>query len=539
MTAPRSFPEYGGNGDVSGARRTRRSFRLCVAACVLFAGMLWFSERYLRYDLCESQYMMALTLVPESGRPILRQVVKRDAARRSSPTPKYVAALAEREEPDQILSYYDEAYKLDPKDSFLAIRYGCQLFRAERYDEARQRFREAGLDAPPNLLPQYLEAATLPWAEPSKGDTGGNAGGASESLALIAKANSSENRVVFPPPLWSDPLPERGVWYQRLRRQIVDECCAPLYKYSDRVLATAKHQIALREIQYWDSWLATLQEMGTRLAFGNDVSGGGAHDAPTSVQATAGLHIQLAAIEQRLAIGLAGGHEADRADLSERQDRLKSALALLNQFESTRDDRIAADRAKFVLPLILCWKSVALLVLAYLGAYSVSHALHAKRKGWTLPHARYAKRTLVGGCAALLLLLAVTAALPHTADGHVGWLLTVIPVLWWSVLAVLIAFGLAYPRWRLPRVDVALERAGAGDNPGAGREARRQRRLAYVSFVRRYYGILCGLVLCLICVWAIAYRIVLTLFPWQIDLLITGLGKEEAEVVRQAMALLH
>ena len=235
------FPEYGSGGDSAGARRVRHSFRLCVFACIAVAIMLWFSERYLRYELVESQYIAALTLEPESARAMLRQVVKRDAALRESPTPKYLAALAEREEADLVLPTYERACKADPNNPFTAMRYGCRLFMAERFAEAYAQFQRAGSLPPDNAWAFYLEAAALPFLKPeAEVDLG-------ESLAILAKANSSGAPLMAPRPLWTSAMPERGLWYEKLRRHIADEFCAPLYRYVDLVMRQARHAIALRQ----------------------------------------------------------------------------------------------------------------------------------------------------------------------------------------------------------------------------------------------------------------------------------------------------
>jgi len=554
----------------------RRSFRFAVTACVAFTTMLWLSERYLRYDLTKSQYIMALTLEPESARPVLRQVVKRDGEQREFPSPKYLAALAEREEADLILPTYERAYKLDPDDSFLAVRYGCRLFLAEKYAEARERFREARLQPPTNALPGYLEAAALQFSDGTKKDV-------SESLALVARTNSSSDAVLFPQPLWAENLPRRGMWFSKLRRHITDECCAPLYKYSDWLVNQARHRITLRQVQYWDSWLETLQEMGERLAVTGD---------PGSVQMTAGVHIQLAALEQRLALPAAEGRTAD-PELVERQRKLTSSLALLNQFEAGRDEQIAADRARYVLPLTLCWKSVAVAFLFYLISWGGCRILRVGRKAWTLPHSRFGKSALLGSSGGLLALLLAISVLQHTtppraesaggspesgqiaAGGVTSGLVRadgLMPVrwIWWLVLGTGLALGLAYPYGRLSpltapsdkferdassvheetRPERESERESVGAEPACISTAHPPRltaepqppgwrRIVYVSFMHRYYGILCGLLLCVISFWAIGYRVSFSLYPWQIELLTTGLQQEEAQAVQEATALLR
>jgi hypothetical protein len=425
-------------------------------------------------------------------------------------------------------------------------------------------------------LPGYLEAAALQFSEATKT-------GVSESLALVARTNRSDDAVLFPQPLWAENLPRRGMWFNKLRRHVTDECCAPLYKYSDRLVSQGRRQIALRQAQYWDSWLETLQEMGERLA----VSGG-----PGSVQMTAGIHIQLAALEQRLAIPAAEGRTADPG-LAERQRKLTSSLAVLNRFEASRDERIAADRGRYVLPLMLCWKSVGLAFLFYLMSYVSCRVLRAGRKAWTLPHSRLGKSVLLGGSGALLVLLLVISVLQHTtppteesavgstesgriaADGVTSGLaradrLRTIEGLWWIVLGAGLVFGLVYPYARLSRLrapsgpfeghasslheetppERETERESVAAEPASASMAHSSplkaapvppgwKRIVYISFMRRYYGILCGLLLCVISFWAIGYRVSFSLYPWQIELLTTGLQQEEAQAVQEATALLR
>ncbi len=525
-------------GDRVGARRMRWSFRLCVMTVLGFTTALWISDRYLRYDLAESQYIMSLTHYPESARAILRQVVKRDAETHEFPTPKYMAALAEREEADRVLPTYEKAYKLEPGDPALALRYGCRLFQAGRYGEARERFREASAGLWPtapgamptasNPLPEYLEAVTLaPWDEKQDGERRSppqdDAFG--ESLGLIAKTNATlpasgktegarAPRIVFPAPLWSDTLPRRGVWYSRLRRQNVDECCAPLYKYADFVFAQARHQIALRQATYWGPWLEAIQGMGERLAFAED-SG--------TIQATAGIRMQLAALELGDQLASDAPDASEHAKTTgEKAAALLKALRIVDDFEATRDDRIAADRARFLMPLRLCWQSVAALSAAFAFAYLLSRVLRVKRQAWSVPHPRWGKRTMAAG---LLLWTLCLFRVSGVAFRLPGLSASMANAAAWAVLLAMILFGLAYPAMTLSASGKALDRKGY--------------RIAYAALMRRYYGILLGAVPCIAALWAMLYRAAFALYPWQIELLVSGLEQEEIQVVRQALSLLQ
>ncbi|NIA13055.1 MAG: hypothetical protein GWP08_03160 [Nitrospiraceae bacterium] len=519
------FPEYGGSGDKAGARRMRRAFRFCVAASILLTTALYVVERYLRYDLAESQYLMSLTLPTESARPVLRQVVKRDAERREAPTPKYVAALAEREERDLVLPTYERAYKLDPSDSFLAVRYGCQLFFHEDYEAARERFREAGVQPPKNALPYYLQAAALAMDHPGEA-------GLADSLALVAKTNEAGDPVLFPEPLWSGDLPKGGVRHNNLRREIVIEACAPLFRYADVVVGRAKSQIVLKQVQYLDSWLAILQTLGERLAASRDEG---------SLQMLYGIDIQLMAIEQRQAICEAEQGTVPAA-LVERRTRLKSALAMLKDFEAKRDARIAAARKAFELPLGLCWRTAVVLLATYLLVYVLAHLSHAKRMAWSLPHTLSAKIVLGAGNLALLGLLGVMAVLQRLYDPmtstEASWQ-EGMRTAWWVVVGAMMLFGLVYPALRLLRVNGALRSREVSEQDAEARGlAKRWRRVAYFSFMRRYYGIAGGMLVFTLAGWIVGYRVLTALYPWQLELLTPGLEAEEVQLVKQAFLLL-
>jgi len=541
---------------------------LCVFAAVAITAMLWFSERYLRYELVESQYIAALTLEPESARAMLRQVVKRDAAIRETPTPKYLAALAEREESDLILPTYERACKADPNNPFTALRFGCRLFAADRFAEAQAQFQRAAALLSDNTWPLYLSAATQPFLKPDSEAALGDA------LALLAKANNNNAPLVVPRPLWTSAMPERGYRYEKLRRQIVDEFCAPLYRFADLAVKQGRQASLQRQAPYWDSWLETLQHAGERIAMGSVMpdpspasssfarhaqAGGG------SVQATAGIHIALMALDERIALHAQQGVAANPA-FEQKRARLADALEQLNAFEETRDRRIAANRRRYALPLHLCWQTAGVFFLAYAVAYGLNGLMRVGRRSWTLDHSRLGVAALASGQIVMLFLLALLAFLqgqPAVSLAHLEGLRTV----WWAFVFLLILFGCIYPHIRLPSSGAAVANcrrrlkqieqencsreanavppasdAALPEAPeteaGMLRAARGARRIAFLAFMRRYFGALLGLFLCTLSAWAIGYRIATTLYPWQLDVLATGLGREEAALVQQVVAFL-
>jgi tetratricopeptide (TPR) repeat protein len=431
--------------------------------------------------------------------------------------------LAERAEEDQVLATYEAAYKLDPDNASVAIRYGCQLFLREQFKEARERFREACVHDPKNGLPGYLEAAAAQWATPNNEDL-------AESLALVARTNNSGETVVFPLPSWpAGILPQNGYWFAKLRREAVDESCALLYQYEDLVLARAERDFKQGQMQYWDSWLETLETMGQRVMSSPDNG---------SLQAIAGIQIQLRAIELRNRIWELGTG-SPKAELTERHWELRRGLETLNQFERSRDDLVAASRETYVLPLLLCFFSGLGLFAFYMLIYAAAKLAHVGRHSWTVPHTRLAKGVLVTGNAALLAVLCAVSLLQRKGELEGAWQEWAIYP-WAAALLGMLLFGVFYPSLTLPGPRRLLDAAGnPEDTEGFLRAARSTRRVAGISLMRRYYGVLMGLFLCVVSCWGVLYRIGVSLYPWQVKLLATGLADREVDLVRQVLDMLQ
>lgn len=510
------YPEDGGEleaiGDQAGARRSRRTFRFAVMACLALTFALWFSERYLRFDTIESQYRMALTLPNDSARAILRNVVRRDAQRTDVPSPKYVEALAAIEEDDLVLPRYEEAYKLNPSNASLILNFGCRLFLAGQYKEARERFRESGIQPPRNALPRYLEAAALAASAAEDEDL-------SEALALVARTNNSGDPILFPQPLWHSTLPASGECYSRLRREIADRCCAPLYRFDGLVIRRARTDINAGEIQDWDSWLEKMQEMGERLV------GDSASEPPHlgTAQAIAGAHIQWSALRLREQIQ-EQEHGKPDATLIQKRIKLETALDLLKNFENSRLPRIEEHRRQVQMPLRLAARTLGILFLIYLIFLFLSRALQCRRLYWTTPHTLLAKAVLALGLTVIFCLLMLFGAVT-TVSG--SFLVSFLNGCWYCVTAGLLCAGLLYSFSTLPRqTEIAVI------------ETPKQRRMAAVTMMRRYYGVLFGGYLVALCAWFLLYRILSGLYPVQFPLLVTGLEAEELEIVRRVQEML-
>lgn len=529
MAEPR-FPEYGEGGDQVGSHRARHAFRFFVSFTVALAGLLWFCEYFLRHDSAERLYLSALTLPFPSARPLLQSAVKQDQENREYPTPKYLQALAEREEGAMALDAFKAAYAVDRDNAFLAIRYGCRLLQEGQPDIAVERFREAADIGADNALPVYLEAAALPWLEPGEHDL-------RNSLALIAIANSSGRVVIMPRPLWSGDLPQRGPWYGYLRRRLVRECCEPILAYTDFVQKRAEHDIEEGRLQYWDSWLEKVQGMGARITEGAGPSEATPGYFAGTQQASAGIAIELAALQLRERIQKQEMGSADES-LIERRLNLQTAAKRIAEFENARDETIERSKAAYRTPLYLAMSTLAALFLCYLFAYVVFKLFRTSKRYWTLPHSP-AGKTVVTGSAILFLVLLLTILglhLGHTATGVVAGL----EIVWWTFLTGMVLFGLVYPGLLLPTAAAVIRDRTPSEHPEEFlRFAQKHRRMAYIATLRRYYGMAFGFFLAAVSIWIIAHRVSTGLYPWQIDLLATGLSNEELRLVVQVVRTLR
>ena len=543
---------YGGAGDVSGARRNRRAFRWCVSTVVVFTGVLYFCEGFLRYDRTETQYLSALTLQDSSARAILRNVVKQDSALRQVPTAQYVEALAGIEEEDVLFERYEEAYRLNRNSASLSINYGCRLFEYSQYLEARERFREASIQPQKNALPRYLEAAALAASTLSEEDLG-------EALALIARTNNSGLPLIFPAPLWHASLPTSGQWYMKLRRSIADRCCAPLYRFKNIVVGHATTQLAAGKQEHWEAWLGELDILGARLI--GDVDS--PRESAGIPQAMAGIEFQLEALELRRmiastqkggdggALGTGGGSDA----ILERRIRLNTALETLQEFEDRR--KYFTDQHESVLrfPMYLCLKTTIGLFGIYFILFLIGKVSGVRKQYWTLPHTKLGVGVISASLLTFLLLLIAISGLGGAVVSvgdevairgvsDLAW----ISYLWGFIFVVLLFFGIFYPALTLVSVEDAVSELGARNTHGEESAlgdveellpvVRRSRRHAAIALIRRYYGIVLGGFLCVVCVWVIGYRVVVSLYPMQLALLTSGLEEQELAMIRQVQEFL-
>ncbi len=497
-------------------RRGRTARRVGVMAVIAFTVALWFAENYLRYERSETQFIMSLTLQQESARPILRDVVNDHAKEGKEVNAAYIEELASIEEEGFVLTRYQEAYARNPSSWSLVLNYGTRLFLEGQYVEARERFREAGVQDPENALPRYLEAATLAISSEQESDLG-------EALAIIARTNISGSPVRFPEPVWHSSLPRRGDWYQDKQAEIVDRCCAPLYRFKNVMEARARTE-AVDNAYEWGDWLEAVAAMGERLA------SGGAPQLHMG-QVVAGIQLQLDVIS--LETWLAGQTGKEPApEWAEREKALRAQLDALNVAEQERNDKVQQMKALLWQPLGRLSETGALLALGIVFMTLLGRLLGARQFGreFAPPPWALAIPVVLG-----IVFLGILTAYP-TAVWPVGnmSLALVLGLAWYLVAGVGILLGVLLPLRFLP----SAERIAQGALPAKKPPAPWKLRLGtWLNLVQRLWEDQFAALVFAGCVWFLLSRALLGVYPIQLALLLPGFEESTQQLLRAAASV--
>ena len=350
-----------------------------------------------------------------------------------------------------------------------------------------------------------------------------------EAMVVVSRTNNAGEDILFPKPLWYSGYPETGTQYAKLSREIVDESCAPLYQLSELVISAVHEQLKENETRHAKTWLDQIRQMGRRLVENSEPKG--------TLQTNAGTKIQQQATQMLAELAALEGRDPGES-LIETRVKLDAALGPLNEFENARAERLESIEREYTYPLQLAGMGIALLLGAYLLALSAHKILRLRKSAWALPHSVLGKWILGIGITTLFLLLQVLTALQRIPDAQDEYARAVVTI-WWGVVSVLIVFGWVYPGLTLSTPEDISRKTGLLEEmPHTLRLARHAYRRVYAAMVVRYYGILSGMAMCMICVLVISYRILNGLYPWQVNLLSDGLLEEEYRIVEQVLAML-
>ncbi|GEM_PF-1643204 len=243
--------------------RRKKSFRYLIFSVVILTFCLWFSDRYLRFDLDETKYRIALTLENESARPIMRNISKKVFSNPNllddSRYLQYLEFLALIEEDDAVIKTYQDIYNISNTNTSFPINYITKLYFLREYNHARELIKEVQNLSPNNSLLGYLESAMVinPDTKDAKIFT--------EGISIIAKENRSGNHIIFPETLWHPTLPKYTYAYYLQKYNILNHCLAPLYELNSNILKRAELSFNESSFQNIQIGLEELFLMATKI----------------------------------------------------------------------------------------------------------------------------------------------------------------------------------------------------------------------------------------------------------------------------------
>lgn len=243
--------------------RRKKSFRYLIFSVVILTFCLWFSDRYLRFDLDETKYRVALTLEKESARPIMRNITKKaisNPALLDDPRySQYLEFLALIEEDDAIQKLFQDIYNISNINTSFLINYITKLYFWGDYKKARDLIKEAQSLPPNNSLLGYIESSMVITPDTTEEKI------FTEGISIIAKENRSGNPVIFPEPYWHNTLPKYTYSYYMQKNNILNHCLAPLFRMYSNVLSKIESDLNQNNVQSTQIWMEELFLMGKKI----------------------------------------------------------------------------------------------------------------------------------------------------------------------------------------------------------------------------------------------------------------------------------
>lgn len=501
--------------DATRMGRSQRTYRITVVLAVFLTMALKISGIFLHENQSELQYSMALSLRKKPALHMLRAAVQNDKEKSGTVNPIYLEALAEVEPPRNMLSLYEEARQLNPKSESLLIKYGCELYAQEQYEEARERFREAGINPPRNTLPRYLESAALATAQMEQESL-------RNALALLARANSSSDPLLVVEPLWSENVSRRAKGYLERQYELTDRIFGTIHNSASRFCAYVDEETVQENAAQMDEYLEKLEAMSVRLL---GVQSGDSR--PAIPQLDHALQIQLEVVQLRKQFSeqfQLPAQEGREARITE----LKALLADLERFQEAGKSLAKKYNNRNMSSTFL----VMGIWLYFWCFWAVMWSLHTmgkdrKKELPMLPIPSKAKALLFAAFSLLFLLLMVLPAL-YTTNRDFFWepreeQLT--PVI--SILFILV-FGLYFPFTSLRSYIREAKQQGITAPWVTGKLKQFQ---IFTCLSRRYNGLLLGNLIICACVAYIAHHIVYGVGPFQSYLLPSGLAMDINSVI--------
>lgn len=513
-----------GNDFVFLARR-KKSFRYLITSIIILTICLWFSDRYLRFDLDETKYRVALTLENESARPIMRNIAKKIFSQPDllddSRYLQYLEFLADIEENDAVIKLYQDIYNLGNINSSFLINYACKLYFLGDYENAQKLLKEAQTLPPGNSLFGYLESAMVINPDVVEEETFAN------GLSIIAKENRSKSSVIFPEPFWHSTLPKNTYSYYQRKSDRLNHCLAPLYRVCKDILNKIETDLNENKIHNKQVWLEEVFLMGKKI--GNSIE---LDDYYPS------LIISIFSLKtQQDTLNLYSKYSnIIKSNILEKELKKSEQISrLLNEFQKLEEQRklefdASRDNRTKILWLVFSGL-IVLLVLFLIGKFD-SYLL---KKSKYQPI--YQNQTLTKSILLIVFIWIITIflmifycsyydSIPLKNSDFMSYL-------WYFLIILPFIIGIASAIVKRQHKKVS--------NDSEDSEDKKETPFIpfFISFMEQIAGILMGIYTIIICIWFVLFRIIYSSYPYQLNLIRDKLGSEELNLIREFFNLLH
>ncbi len=518
-----------GNDFIFLARR-KKSFRYLITSIIILTLCLWFSDRYLRFDLDETKYRVALTLENESARPIMRNISKKIFSQPNllddSRYLQYLEFLASIEENDAVIKLYQDIYNLDNINSSFLINYACKLYFLGDYGNAQKLLREAQTLPSNNSLLGYLESAMI--INPSVVEEETFATG----LSIIAKENRSKYPIIFPEPFWHPTLPKNTYSYYLRKTDRLNHCLAPLYKVSADILDKIEMDLKDNKVQNKQVWLEEIFLMGKKIGTSIELS---------DYYPTLAISIFSLKIQQKVLNLYSEYSNTIKSDILEKGlkklNQITQLLDKLQKLEEQRKLEFEYSRNNRIKILWLIFSGfIELLLLFFIGKL-ISYLLKKLKYSTVYQNQTLTKSILfivsiwVIAIFLLTFYCSYSDSLPLRNNNLISYLWYFLIILPFIIDLALILLKSQDKKVSLDYEDSRYEKGDLNTNPS--------KTICFISFMKQISGILLGMYTIIICIWFILFRILYLSYPYQLNLIQDKLGWEELNLIKEFLFLLH
>ncbi|HOK09629.1 MAG TPA: hypothetical protein PLT82_10500 [Candidatus Hydrogenedens sp.] len=519
--------------DVIFFTRRKKAFKYIIASTILLTFCLWFSDRYLRLDLDETKYRIALTLENESARPILRSIAQKYSTnselKNDSRYLQYLEFLASIEEGEEVIKLYDQIYQSSTYNVSFLINYGCRLYLLGKYEQAQRIFKEAEAFTPSNSLIEYLESATI--INPLVNDETIFEHG----ISIIAKNNRSERPIIYPKPFWHPTLPTNTYLFYMRREECINRCISPIYRLSSDILNKINTESKHNKAHHKKTWLEELYLMGEKIGSAVDIN-----SEYRFFTAMLSLKIKKDVLELYKNVSDQWKSEL----LNDKLTNLNNISSLLNEFQTFEEKRKLEFEQSKNNRIKLIWLVVSGF-LEILILFIILKLISSLLKRFEKPSISFYQFPSLLYLSILIWLFLTLLLIFYFSyfENFIHNNYSFISFLWYSFLSLPLISSSVFFINKFFKKKESHKTNGHSDYTEKHIETRKSTWIRFITyfifFIERISGILLGTYILVICFWFILFRATYHSYPYQINLVPDKLLIDEMNLILKYISIFH